>query len=193
MDQVLTGQFLVAMPGMSDERFAGAVIYLCAHSEDGAMGLVINREMAELDFTDLLGQFDLESKDDSISVSPQLLAKKVLVGGPVDTNRGFVLHTNDYFTMDSSLKVNDEICLTATLDVLRAMARGTGPSDSLLALGYCGWSEGQLEGEIRANGWLTIPHSVRILFEVPNGEKYDAALASIGANRAGLSAFSGNA
>lgn len=189
----LAGQFLVAMPGMEDERFAGAVIYLCAHNDEGAMGLVVNRQMEELDFSDLLSQVDLNSRDDSIRIPDDVLTKKVMVGGPVETNRGFVLHSADYFTHDSSLKVNEEICLTATLDVLRAMAHGTGPTQSLLALGYCGWGGGQLEDELRNNGWLTVPHSAGLLFEVSHAEKYDAALAAIGASRASLSAFSGSA
>lgn len=193
MENSLTGQFLVAMPGMEDERFTETVIYMCAHSEDGAMGLVVNREIEDLQFADLMSQFDLDPRDDSIRVPQEVVDKKILIGGPVETNRGFVLHSADYFTEDSSLRVNEEIYLTATVDVLRALVQGTGPSRSLLMLGYCGWGGGQLEGEIKANGWLTVPHSAELLFSTDIDQRYDAALAAIGASRASLSALSGHA
>ncbi len=175
------------MPGMEDERFTESVIYLCAHSEDGAMGLVVNREIVDLQFSDLMSQFELAGRDDSIRVPPEVVNKKVLIGGPVETNRGFVLHSADYFAADSSLRINEEICLTATIDVLRAMVEGTGPTKSLLMLGYCGWGAGQLEGELKANGWLTVPHSQELLFSTDIDNRYDAALAAIGVSRAQLS------
>jgi putative transcriptional regulator len=187
LDHSLSGQFLVAMPGMEDERFTETVIYLCAHSEDGAMGLVVNREIVDLQFSDLMSQFELAGRDDSIRVPPEVVNKKILIGGPVETNRGFVLHSADYFAADSSLRINDEICLTATIDVLRAMVEGNGPSESLLMLGYCGWGAGQLEGELKANGWLTVPHSLELLFSTDIDGRYDAALAEIGVSRAQLS------
>lgn len=191
MDHSLSGQFLVAMPSMEDERFTETVIYLCAHSEDGAMGLVVNREIVDLQFSDLMSQFELAGRDDSIRVPAEVVNKKVLIGGPVETNRGFVLHSADYFAADSSLRINDEICLTATIDVLRAMVDGTGPSESLLMLGYCGWGTGQLEGELKANGWLTVPHSLELLFSTEIDNRYDAALAAIGVSRAQLSSQQG--
>lgn len=193
MEHALTGQFLVAMPGMEDERFADTVIYLCAHGEDGAMGLVVNRQIENLQFSDLMKQFELGGRDDSIRVPAEVVNKKILIGGPVETNRGFVLHSADYFTADSSLKVNDDICLTATVDVLRAMVRGTGPARSLLVLGYCGWGAGQLEGELKANGWLTVPHSAELLFSTEIDKRYAAALAAIGVSIAQLSSQSGQA
>lgn len=179
------------MPGMEDERFTEAVIYLCAHSEDGAMGLVVNREIVDLQFSDLMSQFELAGRDDSIRVPPEVVNKKILIGGPVETNRGFVLHSADYFAADSSLRINDEICLTATIDVLRAMVEGTGPSKSLLMLGYCGWGAGQLEEELKSNGWLTVPHSLELLFGTDIDGRYDAALAAIGVSRAQLSSQMG--
>jgi putative transcriptional regulator len=193
LDHALTGQFLVAMPGMADERFAETVIFVCAHGEEGAMGLVINREIEDLQFADLMSQFELGGRDDSIRVPNSVTEKKILIGGPVETNRGFVLHSADYYTADSSLRVNDEICLTATVDVLRAMVHGNGPSESLLMLGYCGWGAGQLENEIKDNGWLTVPHSAELLFSTDIERRYDAALAAIGVSRAQLSSQSGHA
>lgn len=192
MQSTLAGQFLVAMPGMEDERFTDTVIYLCAHSDEGAMGLVVNREIENLQFSDLMKQFDLSGRDDSIRVPESIITKKILIGGPVETNRGFVLHSSDYFTADSSLKVNDEICLTATVDVLRALVRGAGPAQSLLMLGYCGWGAGQLEGELKGNGWLTVPHSADLLFATDFELRYEAALAAIGVSLSQLSSQTGH-
>lgn len=190
----LKGQFLIATPDMSDERFSETVIYVVAHGEDGAMGLVINKPMADMHLADILDEIDLgEEDEESIRVPPHLLEQDVLKGGPVDTSRGFVLHTPDYFRDGNSYAVDDDICLTATLDVLRAIAEGTGPERSLLALGYCGWGAGQLETELKQNGWLTVTHSSELLFSVPADQRYDAALARLGINRATLSPQSGSA
>lgn len=189
----LKGQFLVATPDMGDERFAEAVVYMVAHGDDGAMGLVINHPMEGMHITDVLAEIDLDDESDAIRIPERLLQQDVLRGGPVDSGRGFVLHSSDYFRDGNSYSVDDGICLTATLDVLRAMIKGTGPQRSLLALGYCGWSAGQLEDELRQNGWLTTARSDDLLFSVPARKKYEAALAAIGVTRATLSPMSGNA
>ncbi|RDE10620.1 YqgE/AlgH family protein [Pelagibacterium lacus] len=191
--QSLKGQFLVATPDMEDERFAETVIFLVAHSEDGAMGLVVNKPMPDMHLSDVLAEVDLGDRADEIRISERLLAQDVYKGGPVDSSRGFVLHSSDYFRDGNSYAVDGEICLTATLDILRAMAEGKGPRRSLLALGYCGWSSGQLEAELGHNGWLTVERSDALLFETPARKKYDAALGRLGITRATLSPSSGNA
>ncbi|MBU1174657.1 MAG: YqgE/AlgH family protein [Alphaproteobacteria bacterium] len=189
----LKGHFLIATPGMADERFSESVVYLVGHGEDGAMGLVVNHRLPNLSAGDIFGELELGPPDELIRVPERIRKRAVLLGGPVETGRGFVLHSRDYFRAENSYEVNDEIGLTATLDVLRAIAFGSGPAQSLLALGYCGWAPGQLEHELRGNGWLTAPHSRDILFEVPVERRYEAALASIGVNRAALSGDIGNA
>lgn len=147
-DQYLDGQLLVAMPGMVDENFARTVVYLCAHSEEGAMGIVINKPALDLHFTDLLVQLDIIGDDEAIQLPSSAENIEVLRGGPVEMGRGFVLHTPDFSIDNSTLAMNNGICLTATIDILRAIAAGDGPQRALLALGYAGWSPGQLEGEI---------------------------------------------
>jgi putative transcriptional regulator len=189
----LKGQFLVATPDIGDERFAEAVIYLVAHGDDGAMGLVVNQPMDGMHLSDVLAEIDLEENDDAIRIPERLLHQSVFKGGPVDSSRGFVLHTSDYFRDGNSFAVDDDVCLTATLDVLRAIMSGKGPNASLLALGYCEWSAGQLEGELRANGWLTAASSKELLFSLPASKKYEAALAALGVTRATLSPVAGNA
>ena len=189
----LKGQFLVATPDMSDERFTETVIYLVAHGDDGAMGLVINQPMPDVHLVDILDEIDLGESAETIRIPERVMAQDVLKGGPVDSSRGFVLHSSDYFRDGNSFSVDGDICLTATLDVLRAMVQGTGPTRSLLALGYCGWSAGQLEAELRQNGWLTVAPSDELLFGLPPGKKYEAALATLGVTRATLSPSSGNA
>lgn len=189
----LKGQFLVAMPGMGDERFQDAVIYLVGHGDEGAMGLVVNQSLEDMRFADILEELDLGETSEIIRLPDTVRNREVLRGGPVQRSRGFVLHSSDYFREDNSYQVSDEICLTATLDVLKAIAFDSQPADSLLALGYCGWSPGQLEGEIQGNGWLTVPFSRDLLFETPLEKRYDAALAQLGVTRASLSATAGNA
>ena len=189
----LKGQFLVAMPDMNDERFVGTVIYLVAHGDEGAMGLVVNKPMPDMHISDIIEEIELGDENDAIRVPAAKLNEGVLKGGPVDTSRGFVLHSDDYFREGNSYPVEDGICLTATLDVLRAIARGEGPSKSLLALGYCGWSAGELENELRNNGWLTVDASEDVLFETPPEKRYEAALASLGLTRATLSTQGGTA
>ncbi len=187
------GQFLVAMPEMGDDRFRESVVYLVGHGDEGAMGLVINKRHTDMTFVDILAELNLGEPDQMIRLSPSIRDRIVLRGGPVERGRGFVLHTADYFRAGNSFSVSDDICLTATLDVLQAIAFKDSPSDSLFALGYCGWSPGQLEGEIRGNGWLTVPFSRELLFEAPIEERYDLALGQLGINRANLSQTAGRA
>jgi putative transcriptional regulator len=149
----LDDQFLIAMPGMRDERFARSVIYVCAHSEEGAMGLIIN-QVQQLLFPDLLVQLGLLDEKEAIRLPARTRDIVVRHGGPVDRSRGFVLHSDDYM-VESSMPVSDEVCLTATVDILRAISSGKGPRHALMALGYSGWGAGQLEHEIAENGWLT--------------------------------------
>lgn len=189
----LKGQFLVAMPNLEGPPFHDSVIYLVGHGDDGAMGLIINQSLDDVHVSDIVDGLDIEKPDNSKVTSVQIDDQSVLRGGPVETERGFVLHSRDYFQNDDSYAVNDEIGLTATLDVLRAMAAGKGPRQSLLALGYCGWAPGQLENEIQENSWLHVPHSSEILFTVPLEKRYDKALASIGITRASLSSTHGSA
>ena len=188
----LDGQLLIAMPGMSDKRFDRSVIYMCAHSEQGAMGIIINKTTPMLSFGELLSQIDL-ADEDPLTPPDSLMQMPVLFGGPVDQGRGFVLHTSDYFTDDSSLPVAQNIALTATVDILRAMARGEGPQHAVLALGYAGWAPGQLENEIQHNGWLTCPADEDLLFGLDFDDRYSAALRKLKIDPAMLSSDSGHA
>jgi putative transcriptional regulator len=189
----LRGQFLVAMPGMGDERFHDSVVYLVGHSEEGAMGLVVNQSLEDMRFADILEELNLGEKDELIDLPAAVRDRRVMRGGPVQRSRGFVLHSPDYFRQDNSYPVNDEVCLTATLDVLKAIAFKNEPADAFFALGYCGWSPGQLEEEIKGNGWLTVPYTRDLLFDAPIEHRYDAALAHLGVTRASLSGAAGNA
>ena len=168
----VTGQLLIAMPGMRDERFAKSVIYMCAHTEEGAMGLVLNRRLDSLTFAELISQLELDEKH---------LSKDVPVhfGGPVESGRGFVLHTSDY-QQDATLEVVNGVALTATVDILKAIAQGKGPQKSLLALGYAGWGPGQLDMEIRANGWLQVPSDSEIIFDIEPDTKWERAIQRLG-------------
>lgn len=187
----LDNQFLIAMPGMADERFARAVIYVCAHSEEGAMGLIINQPQSML-FPDLLVQLGVIKEDAAIRLPRRTRDIKVRNGGPVDRSRGFVLHSGDY-RVDSSLPVSGDVCLTATVDMLRAISSGRGPRQALMALGYSGWGAGQLEAEIVANGWLTCPASPEFLFGNELDETYTRLLGSMGVEVAHLSHAAGHA
>ena len=189
----LDGQLLIAMPGMGDPRFERSVIYLCAHSEQGAMGLIINKTAPLMRFGDLISQLDLLPEEDSLEPPPELMDMPVLFGGPVEQGRGFVLHTNDYFTADSSLPVAGNISLTATIDILRAMARGQGPQRAVLALGYAGWAPGQLESEITHNGWLTCAADEDLLFGLDFDARYTAALRKLKIDPGMLSSDAGHA
>ena len=189
----LDGQMLIAMPTMRDERFARSVIYVCAHSSDGAMGIVVNQTATNLVFPDLLVQLDIIPEDRKISLPPSTSAVRVLRGGPVETGRGFVLHTSDFYVENSTLPIDEGICLTATLDILKAMASGDGPSDAVLALGYAGWAAGQLENEIQANGWLHCPADRDLIFGSDIETKYDRAMRKIGIDPTMLSSDAGHA
>ena len=189
----LDGQLLIAMPSMSDRRFERSVIYLCAHSEQGAMGLIINKTTPMMRFGDLIGQLDMIAGDNISEPPPELMEKPVLFGGPVEQGRGFVLHTSDYFAPDSSLPVTNAISLTATVEFLRAMAKGKGPQRAVLALGYAGWAPGQLESEIQHNGWLTCAADENLLFELDYDERYAAALRKLKIDPGMLSGEAGHA
>ena len=189
----LEGQFLIAMPSLREGPFARSVVYMCAHRDDGAMGIVINQRADEIDFGKLLVQLDIVPETEAIRLPPKAEAVKVLRGGPVETGRGFVLHSGDYRAADSTVAIGGGVCLTATLDILKAIARGAGPSQAVLALGYAGWASGQLESEILANGWLVTPADSRLIFDADFDAIYDRALALIGVNAAWLSSDAGHA
>jgi putative transcriptional regulator len=189
----LDGQLLIAMPSMSDPRFERSVIYMCAHSEQGAMGIIINKTAPMMRFGDLISQLDIHTEESPIEPPAELMEMPVLFGGPVEQGRGFVLHTSDYFMTDSSLPVAENIALTATVDILRAMAKGEGPQRAVLALGYAGWAPGQLENEIQHNGWLTVPADEELLFGVEYDERYAAALRKLKIDPAMLSGEAGHA
>jgi putative transcriptional regulator len=189
----LDGQMLIAMPTMRDERFTRSLIYICAHSSEGAMGIIVNQPAANITFPDLLVQLDVIPATDLIELPPRAGSVKVLKGGPVETGRGFVLHSADFFIENSTLPIDDGICLTATLDILKAIARGKGPASALLALGYAGWAPGQLETEIQDNGWLHCSADAELIFGVDVGRKYEQALEKLGINLAMLSSEAGHA
>ncbi len=181
----LTGQLLVAMPQMEDSRFVRTVIYLCAHSAEGAMGLVVNKLMDNISFPDLLDQLNLTGSDAPDGI-------KVHFGGPVETGRGFVLHSADY-VQDATLVIDDTVALTATIDILKAIATGKGPKHSLLALGYAGWGPGQLDDELQRNGWLSVPADDGLIFGEGLDERWERAIAKLGINASMLSGAAGRA
>ena len=181
----LEGQLLVAMPTMADPRFTRSVIYMCAHSDEGAMGLVVNKLLESLSFSDLLEQLDLEPANVDKSIP-------VHFGGPVEAARGFVLHSTDY-VHEATMRVDDDFALTATIDVLRAMAEGRGPRLSMLALGYAGWAPGQLDREIQENGWLTVPADEELVFDEAQDGKWERAVGRLGIDPGNLSGFAGRA
>ena len=187
----LDGQMLIAMPGMLDANFERTVIYVCAHSTDGAMGFILNRAR-DMSFCDLLIQLNLIEQEDAIRLSAQTRDLPVQSGGPVDTGRGFVLHSHDYLA-DSTIPVSEELCLTATTDILRAMSGGRGPERATMMLGYANWASGQLEDEIACNGWLTCPARDDLIFDRNLSGKYGRVLASMGINPAMLSHSAGHA
>ncbi len=189
----LDGQLLVAMPGMADERFARSVIYLCAHSADGAMGIILNRPASVRNFPELLEQLRVIDSDERIKLPSAAKDIQVLFGGPVQTDRGFVLHSADFHIRNSTLPIDEGVSLTATIDILRAIAMGEGPDRALLALGYAGWGAGQLENEIQLNGWLHCPADPAIVFDGDLDTKYSRALRSIGIDLASLSVTAGHA
>lgn len=185
----LAGKTLIATPGMSDPRFARSVILICAHDHSSAMGLVVNRRIEDLAFADLLRHLDLS--DASVAQDP---APLVHFGGPVERTRGFVLHSDDWQSTDGeSLLVPGGYCVTSTLDILVAMAAGTGPKRALLALGYSGWGAGQLDGEIQRNDWLVADVLPEVLFRADDAEKWAMALRGMGVDPVTLSGAAGRA
>ncbi len=193
LSQYLDGQLLIAMPGIGDARFEHSVIYLCAHSESGAMGIIVNKALPDMSFPDLLGRLAIvESKERALMPGP-IREMPVQYGGPVEPGRGFVLHSPDYHSTEATLPIDEQIALTATLDILRAIAGGEGPSRSLLALGYSGWGPGQLEDEIQRNGWLNCAADEELVFGREFAGKYNAALQKIGVDPTKLSSLVGHA
>jgi putative transcriptional regulator len=189
----LDGQLLIAMPGMLDDRFSRAVIYVCAHSDEGAMGIVVNRPAERVDFPQLLVQLKVIGPDEAIQLPEEASSVLVLDGGPVDTGRGFVLHSNDFSIANSTLPIGGGVSLTATVDILQAIARGSGPDQAVLALGYAGWAAGQLEAEILHNGWLSCPADPSLIFNTPLNLKYERALRKAGIDLGRLSSDAGHA
>ena len=182
----LSGKLLIAMPGMGDNRFSRSVIFICAHSDEGAMGLIVNKPAPELSFDGLLKQLGIAQSDHTRAI-------RIHFGGPVEHSRGFVLHSTDYSGEGATLKVDDRFGMTATLDILEALAKGEGPQASLLALGYAGWGPGQLEDEILQNGWLTCEASPELGFSKKNAAKWEGALKTLGIEPLSLSAVAGRA
>ncbi len=190
----LEGQFLVAMPTLKGPFFERSVVYLCSHSDDGAMGLVVNQISTQITFPDLLRQVDILSDDDqSINLPAPARTMQVLNGGPVDQGRGFVLHSADFKLESSTLDVSDDICLTATVEILRALAEGKGPRSALLTLGYAGWSPGQLEEELQGNSWLTCSADRSLLFDCEPEDRYQRSLELMGIDLTMLSSEAGHA
>ena len=182
----LTGKLLIAMPAMGDVRFARAVVLICAHSEDGAMGLIINKPVADLSLRGLLDQV-------GITMSPGLHDRPVHFGGPVEHARGFVMHSGDYRSRITTLPVAEMFGMTATVDVLEDMGAGHGPDRAIVALGYAGWGPGQLEGELAQNGWLTVDATPDLVFGTPDAGKWEAALRRLGVDALALSSAAGRA
>lgn len=182
----LDGKLLIAMPGMSDPRFEKSVIYLCAHSPEGAMGLIVNKPVQELDFADLLEQLEIKPKRAIAGI-------EVHFGGPVEHGRGFVLHSRDYEAEDATMDITDEFGMTASLEILEDISNGAGPDSCLLALGYAGWGPGQLEAELQENGWLVAEAAPNLVFATENDDKWQQAIQSLGIDVRLLSAEGGRA
>ena len=182
----LEGQILIAMPNMPDPKFEQAVLFLCAHSERGAMGLVLNKLVSNITFQDLLKQLRIRPQSRRGTVAVQF-------GGPVETGRGFVLHSPDYSAGAATARIGGNVGLTATVDVLKAIAEGQGPKQSMLALGYAGWGGGQLESEIQRNGWLTCTSDDYLLYGQQLQGKWEYAIKKLGINPSQLSRDAGRA
>lgn len=182
----LSGSILISMPCMGDPRFERSVILLCAHSDEGAMGLIVNKPSQELSFAGLLEHLNIPSLDEGCDI-------RVHFGGPVERGRGFVLHSDDYLSAAGTMEVSDGLAMTATLDILQDIARGAGPREALLALGYAGWGPGQLEAEIARNDWLTAQPEHDLIFDADDGAKWALALRGMGINPLSLSAAAGRA
>lgn len=182
----LTGHLLIAMPGMGDPRFEHSVVFLCDHSDEGAMGLIINKPSDDVDMPTLLSQLNIDSEAD-------LSNRAVHFGGPVEMGRGFVLHTPEYRSIVTTLEVRDDIHMTATLDILEDLAKGAGPAKWIMMLGYAGWAAGQLESEIADNGWLVCDATPDLVFDVAEADKWEAALGTLGVAALALSSAGGRA
>lgn len=182
----LTGKLLIAMPGMGDPRFEHSVVFMCSHSDEGAMGLIVNKPGSGVSLFDLLEQLDIQLHGDRSN-------RPVHYGGPVESARGFVLHSAEYQSSLQTLKVNDDFAMTATLDILEDIAVGDGPDRALMMLGYAGWGPMQLEAEIAENGWLTVDADQHLVFALDDEDKWSAALKSLGVDPKGLSAAAGRA
>lgn len=187
-DSFLQGKLLVAMPGMSDPRFEQSVIFMCVHSDEGAMGIIINKAIDGIEFQEMLDRLEVNTGKKAPKVP-------ILFGGPMQTTRGFVLHSGDFRSSEenSTLEVTSEISLTTTLDILRAMGSGTGPEKSLFALGYAGWDGGQIEDEIRANAWIHCDADPGLVFDTSLDAKWNGALGKLGIDISGFSAQVGRA
>jgi putative transcriptional regulator len=185
-ESFLEGKLLIAMPGMPDPRFEKSVIFMCAHSAKGAMGIIINKPIDGLSFRELMDKFN-------INVTAEGLDTPIMFGGPVHVGRGFVLHSSDYGSKDATLPITSEISLTATTDILEAISKGCGPTRSMLALGYAGWGDGQIESEILANGWIHCDADPELIFDTDCEAKWETAIAKLGARISGLSAEAGRA
>jgi putative transcriptional regulator len=185
-DNFLEGKILIALPGMNDPRFERSVIYMCAHSNTGAMGLIVNKPIEGLNFQELVRRLELP-------VSERTPNSAILFGGPVETNRGFVLHSGEYEGAESTLPITPDVSLTATLDILRAIAEGHGPQEAIFALGYAGWGPGQIEAEIQANGWIHCDADSSLIFGPQMDSKWSIALGKLGIDLSALSAHAGRA
>lgn len=184
----LTGKLLIAMPGMGDPRFEHAVVAVCAHSPEGAMGLIVNKPLPKPGLSDLLGQLGI-----AVAASDRPASAPILFGGPVETGRGFVLHSRDWKGQGPEMEVMPEVAMTATRDILEDIAQGRGPDRALLALGYAGWGPGQLEAEILSNGWLIADGDATIALDPDHATKWTRALATMGVDPRSLSAAAGHA
>lgn len=182
----LDGKLLIAMPSIGDTRFEKSVIFMCAHSPDGAMGLIVNKPAPDLSFKDLLDQLDIPCPRGANGID-------VHFGGPVEHGRGFVLHSSDYQIEESTMRIGEDFGMTATQDILKDMANGIGPAVSLLALGYAGWGPGQLEQELQANGWLICDADVDLVFSKTDATKWEDALSTLGVDPRLLSSEGGRA
>ncbi|MGY6695347.1 MAG: YqgE/AlgH family protein [Roseinatronobacter sp.] len=189
----LTGKLLIAMPSMPDPRFAHSVILLCAHSKAGAMGVIINKPLPDLRLFKLMEHLEIPPPSGAVGLGGDAVDGPVHFGGPVETSRGFVLHSPDFFSPEGSLQLSNEFVLSSSLEVLVEMARGQGPSSGLVALGYSGWGAQQLETEIKAGGWLVSDATQDLVFGCEDGRKWPAALDSIGVDPRLLSGSTGHA
>ena len=189
----LAGKILIAMPGMDDKRFARSLVYLCAHSSEGAMGIILNQPApSSTSFADLLVQLEIIPEEERITLPKLARAMTVQNGGPVETTRGFVLHSSDWSVDNATLAIDDQFALTTTLEVLKAIAEGRGPKNAVMTLGYAGWSAGQLESEIQWNGWLHCPADPGLVFDRDLSAKYDRALKKLGIDIGLLSTEAGH-